>query len=1817
MERKHRSIRKSGFTLIELTIVLVIIGIIISIIATVLPSLIESGKIKKTRAILEKVDYALQGYLTANGRLPFADSDTDGQGDSGTYFGNLPFRDLGISSGDDVWGNRIKYGVYSDLTTTTTATFCTVLNNASTAPFDSAKLYITHGGAQTNQAYVIVSGGLKDRDGSNGFFDGLNGDDDAEFDDPDQVITTTYDDLMRVASCTILIGRNCTGGGGGGGGGGVTENCSNGVDDDGDILIDCEDPDCASDAQCLASPVVTIVQSTIPNTRIGENLSHVFHATGGDSSPDYYWYLESAPPELSGEISINLWSGTLTGTLDLCHTGSPYTIAVKACDRTDTNNFNQKNFDINIITGTLTISPTPTSLPDPDLTVDASTFSQEFTVSGDYVGPFEELTAWSINWTSSNPGGFQIDPLGGTTAKFWKSGTTNEGDYTFTITATDDNCPDNNVTSGPYTVRITAGGIGAPYTANLSAEWHLDECSWNGTAGEVIDSGNEALHGTAMNGATTVGSGKNCRAGYFDGVDNYVLVEDNAELQKTEALTLALWVKVHGNASDWVRLSGKGDSTNRNYGLWLATNGTILFQIYSISGSGNAQTSITVNDGNWHHVVGVYDKSTMKVYVDNQERASIDYSADPRTSTDPFTMGYAGFHTYLNGQLDEVMLFHKALTPEEVQEIYEITRSSCSGSCYTTPLAEYRMENYPWNGTAGEVVDSGTGASHGVVASQGSGARPIQTTPSAGKVCRSAVFTRVDDTNGGYLDLADPPDGDLDPGTNPWTMSAWIQWDGSSGDNIIYNKENLYEGRVSNGLLTYAWQPHWSWDGGSTFSVAVDTWTYMTSVYDGHQQILYKDGVQVYARPQAGAIGSNSSKLLIGARGNTSPQNFFGGMIDEVRMYDRALAENEIKADMEATRDCTADTVVITSTSLPEATVGQSNYSSSTEPSAEGGTPPYVWEIVSQGSGLNLTMPNVATGVLEGSIDVCAGVYDVTLRVTDNNDRIDEATLPLTVSNGALSISGLPSILNCTDSTCSWNFSVAGPVLGQLGNWTMTFQGINPGGFEVVSTGSNTATLRKIGSSTTGTGYKFKLYARDSTCSSNELDTGPSYDYTLNVDAAATGTPYYAGLQAEWRFDECSWDGTSGEVTDSSGHNLGGAAVNDAQATGAGKLCQAGYFDGTDDYLDMGNILNDGNALGDSSTAFTVALWVNPESLGSAVTNHQTANVIFAKASDAVNDNLEIGINPNGTVHVYLDTETDETYADFGNAGDISLYTWNFIGVTYENGTVAVTINGDRYENTTTWNGATDLDDADGSPVTIGSSQHIDNYFHGLIDEVMVWGRSLGASDLTDVRNRSRTSCSNVCYNPAGEWRMDSCTTWNGTSGEVLDSIGTAHGFASNMDNRAGSNRETGKICRGGALNLANTTNQYINLGYQAFQNLGNFTLSLWFRVEELSSSISTLFSGASTVTGVNTMVIYLNDTGDEISTYINGTQTGGFTLGAAINDGQWHHLVWTRKVADGTEITYMDGTALTDTDGSTDTSSVTLSSGGAILGQRQRISLGGGFTSSRMFQGWLDEVRLFDRVLTHQEVQDLDDVTRTCSGACYSSATAYYKMDNDWSDSSGNGHPDGTPSATGVSFVAGCDGWAAEFDKSQNGTVGFAGLTEMSALPSPGGKATVTFWMKWDGAVNEIPVHWDGQNYGLWLRNHGVGDVRFGFNTANSDMFGIVDTADPSAIASTWIHVGTVFENNAVYSGDSTKSRNDLYINGVLQPSGLVEGATILDRTVGTILRLSGINAADTTYQYDGLIDELRIYNRGLSSSEMAGDMNISEPCVTVWQSQ
>ena len=79
-------------------------------------------------------------------------------------------------------------------------------------------------------------------------------------------------------------------------------------------------------------------------------------------------------------------------------------------------------------------------------------------------------------------------------------------------------------------------------------------------------------------------------------------------------------------------------------------------------------------------------------------------------------------------------------------------------------------------------------------------------------------------------------------------------------------------------------------------AVAANTWTHLAATYDGANLRLYVNGTQVGDAWPTGSMSASTGVLRIG--GNDVWWEWFQGLIDEVRVYNRALSAAEIQADM-------------------------------------------------------------------------------------------------------------------------------------------------------------------------------------------------------------------------------------------------------------------------------------------------------------------------------------------------------------------------------------------------------------------------------------------------------------------------------------------------------------------------------------------------------------------------------------------------------------------------------------------------------------------------------------------------------------------------------------------------------------------------------------------------------------------------------------------------------------------------------------------------------------------------------------------------------
>ncbi|HSC92403.1 MAG TPA: LamG-like jellyroll fold domain-containing protein [Gaiellaceae bacterium] len=83
-----------------------------------------------------------------------------------------------------------------------------------------------------------------------------------------------------------------------------------------------------------------------------------------------------------------------------------------------------------------------------------------------------------------------------------------------------------------------------------------------------------------------------------------------------------------------------------------------------------------------------------------------------------------------------------------------------------------------------------------------------------------------------------------------------------------------------------------------TSALALNTWTHLALTFDGSALRLYVNGAAAATALRGGAMATSTGALRIG--GNTIWSEWFSGRIDEVRVYNRALTQTEIQADMAA-----------------------------------------------------------------------------------------------------------------------------------------------------------------------------------------------------------------------------------------------------------------------------------------------------------------------------------------------------------------------------------------------------------------------------------------------------------------------------------------------------------------------------------------------------------------------------------------------------------------------------------------------------------------------------------------------------------------------------------------------------------------------------------------------------------------------------------------------------------------------------------------------------------------------------------------------------
>ncbi len=173
-------------------------------------------------------------------------------------------------------------------------------------------------------------------------------------------------------------------------------------------------------------------------------------------------------------------------------------------------------------------------------------------------------------------------------------------------------------------------------------------------------------------------NGKFGKALEFDGIDDFVNVLNSESLELTNQFTVSAWFKSARDlinppeGSGYYGGVGKKSGGSVDYGIfWCGGTDGWKVEFYD-TGGGRHHMNITggfpVYANNWYHVVGTYNGTHLKIYVDGVERNVQNEGAFTiRTSGEPFEVGHykTAPKPYWNGTIDSVRVCNGPLTPDE------------------------------------------------------------------------------------------------------------------------------------------------------------------------------------------------------------------------------------------------------------------------------------------------------------------------------------------------------------------------------------------------------------------------------------------------------------------------------------------------------------------------------------------------------------------------------------------------------------------------------------------------------------------------------------------------------------------------------------------------------------------------------------------------------------------------------------------------------------------------------------------------------------------------------------------------------------------------------------------------------------------------------------------------------------------------------------------------------------------------------------------------------------------------------------------------
>ncbi len=581
-------------------------------------------------------------------------------------------------------------------------------------------------------------------------------------------------------------------------------------------------------------------------------------------------------------------------------------------------------------------------------------------------------------------------------------------EYTYQVKARDTS-PNNNETGWSTMASATTLDV----DPDLVSHWALDDDS-----GTIASDSAGSNHGT-LYGDPNWTAGQIGGALQFDGVDDYVALPNNDPIWlPVNNFTVSVWVYFERDpaaAEETIFDLNWGDSSNPSNELGYAisrraADGTLKFYMTTTTNSDEDLISNTVlAKDQWYHIVAVRDGTTQAIYINGQPDISRTCSSDPidfvggyddnKVNIGRFSRsgepGPAAGVWYLDGKIDDVRIYDRALQSAEIQQLFDdaigpdttpptpdplvwalepnaISSSEIEMTAATAIDDRYEVEYYfanitdpnhdsgwqsdthyldigldpnteytyqvqardlsenlnatGWSTAASATTeyivpnpvshwmfDEGGGTTAGDSAGSNHGTLINGPTWTTGQIDGALSFDGSDD----YVDVGTM--GGFGSNMDDVTISTWIKSDitdsymtilgtsnGSNKTQVRVGLNQTAQGQLGSGNIEIFIRD----ENGKRLSGSVNldtgitdgSWHYLAIVFRKSLNtiIIYVDGVSqpiTYKQQQTGTNFSNfQHPLALGAHnGGGTIQDHLQGLLDDVRIFDSALATEEIQ----------------------------------------------------------------------------------------------------------------------------------------------------------------------------------------------------------------------------------------------------------------------------------------------------------------------------------------------------------------------------------------------------------------------------------------------------------------------------------------------------------------------------------------------------------------------------------------------------------------------------------------------------------------------------------------------------------------------------------------------------------------------------------------------------------------------------------------------------------------------------------------------------------------------------------------------------------